>query len=188
MQIDVRADIAAAEKRLYQFEKRVIPKATNSALNKTARNVLTQARRRLSQIIGLPQKEIKPYTGYRKSTFLTLRAVVYGRRRAFNMIRFVAPSKRVPGAFAKQKGVRARPWRRPQVLEGAFIIRGRTSGKPIVVTRKGKARFPVKSVYGPSLHVEFNRPAMRRFQSVIARRRFRVNFNRDLKYYISRAG
>lgn len=188
MQIDVRAEIEKAEKGLYRYEKRVIPRATNSSLNKTATNVRTQAHRRLSQIIGLPIKELKPYTGIRRSTLLTLSSQVFGRRRAFNMIKFVVPSKRAPGAFRKQRGVKAKPWRRAQLLEGTFIIRGRTHGRPVVVARKGDERYPLKSIYGPSLHVEFNRPPMRRFMSVLAKRRFRVNFSRDLRYYISRAG
>lgn len=187
MNVDVQADIKAATQSLYRFEKRVLPRAINSSLNKTARNVRAQSHREISKKTGLTIKEIKPHSWVLKSTFLTLTAAVYMRRKTVNLIRFVMPSKRNVGAFAKRKGVSANPWRsRRRVHEGAFIMR--LGGNPFVVKRISKNSNKVKALYGPALHVEFDRPTMRIVLSAFARARFRINFIRDLKYYISRAG
>lgn len=187
MQISVQADIKEATRGLYNFERKHIPRATNSALNKTAQTVLTKTRSQIAKKSGLTVKEIRPYMGTRKSTFLTLSAQVYAKRRTFNLIRFVSKSKQFVGAqWNKGKSpLRARPWRRSQPFPGAFIMRGR-GGNLIVAARKGLARAGVRGLYGPGVHIEFVRPAMRRYQKLIIRKRFPIEFKRNLKYFISR--
>lgn len=184
--IDVRADIAEATKYLRNYERRVIPRATNRALNDTIRNVKTQTHRRLAKRTGLKIKEINENSRLTLSSFITLTARLTARRRSFNLRRFVAPSKLAVGAFKKRVGVVSRPWRKRRMFEGAFIMRGRTHGKLIVAARTSDNRYPIKGLYGPALHVEFNRPSMRRFMNVLAKKKFPVNFARNLKFYTSR--
>ena len=187
MQIDISVDIRNAEKKLFNYERKVIPQAAARSLNTTRRNVKTQAGRRINQITGLQiRRDITPGFWEIKATKWRLSTMLGSRRRPFNLIRFVTPAKQHPGAFDKLPGVKAKAWRKLKIYEGAFIIRGRTHGRPIVVKRTTRRRYPIRGVFGPSLHVEFNRPAMKRFMSVLAKRRFKVNFRRDLRYYVSR--
>lgn len=188
--VNIEADVKAAERKLYGFEKKIIPRAVNRSLNTTARNVQTTITRHIAKQTGLKVGEVKANTYVNKSTFLTLTARVIGRRRPFNLYRFLQPRNRsfLPGAFANRPGVKANPWRKSRTFRGAFIIRGRGHGRPIVVTRTSRNRYPLKAVYGPSIHVEFNRPRARRLMFVTARRRFAINFKRDLKYYLQRVG
>jgi hypothetical protein len=187
LQVDVRADVEAAEKSLFNYERRVIPKATARALNTTARNVKTQGQRDIAKITGLKVGEVGKEIWLSRATWGRLVAIVNSRRRAFNLIRFVAPSKRAIGAFIKAKGVKANPWRRSKVFDGTFIIRGETHGRLVVVARTSSNRYPLKGIYGPSIHIEFNRPAMRRALNVLAATRFSINFRRDLAYFVARA-
>jgi len=186
--LSVKADLKAATRYLYDYERRVIPRATNRSINTTARNVQTAINRHIAKETGLKAGEVKAATSITKSTFSTLRAIVKGRRRPYNLFRFLQPRNRsfLPGAFANQRGVKANPWRKSRIFKGTFIIRGSGHGRPIVVKRTGRNRYPLKAVYGPSIHSEFNRPAARALMNSTARTRFRINFERDLKYYISR--
>ena len=190
MQVSIEAEVKAAERQLYNYEKKAIPRAVNRSLNTTARNVQTTITRHIAKQTGLKVGEVKKNTQIRKSTFLTLTASLTGRRRAFNLYRFLQPRNRsfLPGAFSNRPGVKANPWRKSRTFRGTFIIRGRTHGKPIVVTRTSKNRYPLKGVYGPSIHVEFNRPRSRRIMIVTSKRRFAINFKRDLNYYVQRVG
>lgn len=186
MDIDIRADISRIESQLNTWQRQVIPKATSRALNTTARNVRTAAQRHIAKTTGLKVGEVRDNFHVTRATPRWLSVKIIGRRKPFNLIRFVAPSKRTPGAFRKARGVRANPWRNARTFPGTFIIRSPRSGVPIVVKRKGQARQPIEAVFGPSIHTEFNRRESRRLMTRTARERFRVNFMRDVKFYISR--
>ena len=188
--VDIEAEVKAAEKKLYNYEKRAIPRAVNRSLNTTAKNVQTTITRHIAKRTGLKVGEVKESTTLTKSTFLTLTASLTGRRRAYNLRRFLQPRTRshLPGAFAHRPGVKANPWRKSRIFKGTFIIRGRGHGKPIVVARTSKNRYPLKGIYGPSIHVEFGKPRARRIMIVTSKRRFAINFKRDLQYYVQRVG
>lgn len=186
LDVSVKAELEAAEKKLARYQKRAIPLAANRSLNRTATSVRASVAKRISRRTGLLQKEIKAATFITRSSLLTLAARITGRRRAFNLVRFVTRSKRAPGAFRKQRGVVANPWRNRRIFEGAFIIAAPRSKKAIVVARKGRKRLPIRGLYGPSVHVELGRQRVRRLMAVLARRRFVVNFRRDLEFYKSR--
>ena len=186
IEIDISADIEEAEKQLTKYERVIIPRAISSAINKTKRNLVTKVNQTLSRRTGLLIREIKGAEWEINSSPKTLWSSVTMRRRAFNLRRFVKPGKLAVGAFRKQKGVSANPWRRQRIFDGAFIIRGKTHGKLIVVARTSENRYPLKGLYGPSLHIEFNRPSMRRLMRVVVAQRFRINFERDLNFHVGR--
>jgi hypothetical protein len=55
-----------------------------------------------------------------------------------------------------REGVRARPWGRSQLFRGAFIVR---KLPPLVFRREGRARFPIRPLYGPAIPKEMIRGA-----------------------------
>lgn len=187
IEIDLSADIEQAERQLYRWEREIIPKAVSSALNKTRNNMQTAVNRHLSKTTGLKIKELKAAEFKINSTRYTLFATLTARRRPFNLRRFVTPGRLAVGAFARQQGVIANPWRKRRLFPRMFIIRGRTHDQLVVVKRVNKAGTKLKGVYGPSVNIEFNRPASRRLMRDTVIERFRVNFERDLNHFLSRA-
>ncbi len=194
MQIDIRADVAAAEKQLFNYERRVIPKAIKSALRKTSKNVHTQAVRSINKKTKIAQKKIKSHVKIKLGGYGQFWAEVIAHKKTFNLIEFVTAGKRHPGAFRKLPGVTARSWGTSTLHRGAFIIRARNSGKAIVVKRRANARRRgntwggrwSETVYGPGVHLEFQRPAMMRLLRIVARKRFSINFERDLNFFVAR--
>ena len=184
--LDMRIDIKEATKYLKDYERKVITRATNRAINTTARNVHTEIKRYISKITGLKVGFVGKGISVHKSSFGTLRAEIVGRGRAVNLIRFVSAGKRAVGAFSKQLGVRANAWRTMKTYHGAFIIRGRGHGRLIVVARTDKTRYPIRGLPGPSVRIEMHRPPARRLMVTTAIERFKINFERDLRYYIQR--
>ena len=184
--LDMRVEIKEATRYLKDYERKVITRATNRAINTTARNVHTEIKRYISKVTGLKVGFVGKCISVHKSSFGTLRAEIVGRGRAVNLIRFVSAGKRAVGAFSKQLGVKANAWRTPRTYHGAFIVRGRGHGRLIVVARTGKTRYPLKGIQGPSIRVEMHRPAATRLMSTTAIKRFHINFDRDLRYYTSR--
>ncbi len=184
--ISVQADIKEATRYLFNVEKRIIPRATNRAINKTAVTVKTKIQRHISQETGLTIGMVKAGIRLIKSNFSTLQAQRLGKGRAKNLLRFVTPGKRSPGAFSNQPGVKANAWREPKVYRGAFIIYGATHGKPIVVARTGKARNKLKGLPGPSIRKEFARQEALNLMDATTKERFRIEFERALTYYLER--
>ena len=184
--LDMRVDIKEATKYLKAWERKVIPRATNRALNTTARNVHTTIKRFIARITGLKVGFVGKGITIHKSSFATLRASIVGRGRAVNLRRFVSPAKLAIGGFRKQLGVKANAWRNPRIYKGTFIISGATHGRLIVVRRTTRNRKPLVGVYGPSIRNEMHRPPATRLMVTTAIERFRINFERDLRYYIQR--
>lgn len=187
IEISIEADVEAATKQLYRYEREIIPKAASSAINKTMTNTITAVNRYISRRTGLKIKELKANQYRIRSSRFTLAAILVNHmRRPVNIIRFVTPGKRQPGAFRKQKGVSANPWKTRRLFEGAFIVMGR-SGKPFVAVRTSRNRSGIRGVHGPSLNKEIVRPGARQVIRATVNDRFRINFERDLNYFLLRA-
>jgi len=184
--VNLEADIKGATAKLTHIQRKIIPRVTNSAVNKTATNVATALNRHISEQTGLKIGDIKKGMSVRRSTFATLSAVITGRGRAVTLRRFVTPGKRKPGSFRKQRGVTANPWRKRRLFPDTFIIWGKAHGQALVAVRKGHARKPIHILKGPSIRREMARPAARHLINTITRERFRINFERDLKHQLSR--
>ena len=184
--VSLEADIEKATRQLTQIERKVIPRAVTRALNRTGGNVRTAVNRHISKETGLTVGKVKQRTTLRKATFRNPAITITAKRSDTNIIEFVTPGRRRIGAFSKQRGVTAKPWRRSQFYKGAFIVFGKYSRKLIVVGRKRNSRRAARSFYGPSIHREFIRPKAHTLFVFTARQRFGVNFAADLKYYLSR--
>jgi hypothetical protein len=184
--IRLEADIERATRYLKGIERKVIPRAINRALNRTGTNVRTVVTRHISKETGLTIGKIKQRTTLSRATFSRPVISITAKRSDTNIIEFVTKARRRIGAFDKQGGVTARPWRRPQFFKGAFIVHGKYSNKLIVVGRKKTSRKAARSFFGPSIHREFIKPKAHNLFIATAHERFLINFNRDLKNLLSR--
>lgn len=163
--IDIQSNIKEATKYLSDVQRKVIPKATVTSLNKTARTVFKEVKRDVSKDIGLKQKEVAERMYLRKAHKNSQYASIGVRSRYFNLIRFKAKQFK--------RGVKAKAWGKTKTYRGTFIGNdGRT-----VFTRRTKRRLPLKGVVGPNPAVEFerrmknpqfNRRVVNRFEKVFA--------------------
>jgi len=172
--ITIDSNIKELTRTLTTIQKTVIPQATSTALNKTARTVFKEVKRDVAKDTGLKQKEVAERMTLVKANKYTQSAHIKMEGRYFNLIRF--------GARQMKKGVKTKAWGKRKLYRGAFIAnKGRT-----VFAREGKDRVPIKALVGPNPAVElarrmkkpeFNKRVMARFDKV---------FSQELNYRLKR--
>ena len=184
--VKVDYDLRKLHKRLDDIGKKVVTRAANSAINKTAASIKVRAVKEISKETGLTQKVIRKQIDIARSSRGTLRAVVSAKGSAVNVIEFVTPSRRNTKAFRKNRGVSAKPWRKRRVFKGTFIGHGKNSGKALVFKRTGKNPYPIKALHGPSIPRTFIEERVNKLLVNTARELFRKNLKRDLDFFMSR--
>lgn len=190
LKMDVKFDMERVERQLTQVQRQEVPKAASRALNRAITTANTQAARKISQESGIkPQRKIRDQLRIVKASWQRLEAMLTARGHAFNLIQFVTPAKRHRGAFRNKPGVVAKAWGQRKTYRGTFIVRGRNSGKPVVVSRKpgrNKGRGWSDTKHGPSVPIELQRRRVQELLDHEARRTFRREFMRDLRRRLDR--
>ena len=118
-------------------------RAFSRALTHEGRKTYTAVRRELRQQTSIPRAVITAGTKFKPSTVSTLRTVIEGRGSELPLRHFA------PKQF--KFGVRAKVWGEFQRYPSAFLVRA-YNGDAFV--RQGKARFPIKRMWGPSIAKE----------------------------------
>ena len=186
-EISVKGDIDRVEKSLTRLQRREVPKAASHALNRAAKKGRTVSTRTIAKQANIrPQRKVRDRIVVKRATWHRLGASIRALPRVFNLIEFVVPSKRKPGAFDTKRGVEAKAWGTKKRYPGTFIARGRGSGKPLVFVRTSSKRYPIRPVYGPSIPHEFVRRTTERAIRDAVRASFRKDFLRDLRRRINR--
>jgi len=174
MQISIRSNVKQVTRGLTRVQRKVIPGATVTALNKVRKEAATAAVKVLAKEVGLPQKSIRESI---LETFASMQNPVASVKvvgKALNLIRFNA--KQV------KKGVSAKAWGKTRTYKGAFIANsGRT-----VFARTSKRRLPIKPLHGPSIPKEFIRGAANKALADKVRDRFPILFSRAVGFKLSR--
>ena len=179
MEIDVKVDIKEVTRELNRLQRSVIPAATKAALNKTASQVSTVAKRDIAKTVGLPQKTIAPSFKVFKSSIQSLRATVEASGKALNLIRFKAKQTR--------RGVTAKAWGKRKLYPGTFIAnQGRTVFKRSSVGGHRVKRLPIEPVHGPSVPREFIRARVQRAMQQVVSTKFPKIFRDQIKYKLSK--
>ncbi len=164
----LKTNIFQYQKKLKRFGKE-IDKGTISALNKTNTTMFTRTKRELSNISGLKQKEVSQFMNKKKADPTDFLSSIFVRGKALNIHRFSAKQQK--------KGVKAKPWNRPQMFDGAWIMHGRT-----VMKRTSKNRFPIEPLFGPSLRKEFKKNVLTSAFKKASHDRFISLFYKEMKY------
>ena len=172
--MSVKSNIDQVVKQFRGMDKKVVKKATVTALNKMGKEVTTEAKRALADRTGYKKgtvaRRIKLYKASRHD--LTAKVEVKGRH--FNLIESKARQIKA--------GVSHKAWGVRQVLKDAFIFTGKNSGKRLVGVRlKGsqgerEGREKVKAVFGASAPVEYFRGKV----DAILKRKIKTRFNKLL--------
>lgn len=191
MKLDVKADVRQVEKMLSDLERKAVPKAASRALKRTANQAQTAGVKVIAKEAGMTQTQVKKFVRIEvQPKPSSLRALIRARRATTNLVEWVTPSKRVPGAFRKKPGVTSKAWGKKREYKGSFIARGQHSGKALVFKRLRKDRpddkSPIESVYGPSVHKMFTKDNAIKSMDETGRKRWPINFQQDLNFYLSK--
>ena len=198
MEISFKTNLEQLSKTYDKISKDIIPRASQLALNKTAKGVKTDAIKALAKDSGIKQKDIRDSIQVNPSKKLTLNASVdSSESRGKNLINFVAQSQRKPGVFNnrnrlksgklgkyKAKGVRAKAWGKSKVYAGTFIGTGK--GNNTLVFARQKDSNKLKSIQGPSARNMFRSPKQKLANTRSASKRFAIELPRAINLQLSK--
>ena len=187
IKLNIKHDLKRLQKQLRTLPDKAVKPVTNRALNRAGKKVQTEAVREISRRTSIkPQRKVREVIKLTRSNFHRLSAKVAAYRRAPNLIEFVVPSKREPGAFKKKKGVTAKAWMQKKEYKGSFIGRGRNSRKALVFKRTSDKSAPIKTLSGPSVRRTFIEGTVNRLLRTAGRETFIKEFRRDAEYRINK--
>jgi len=179
MSLDFEKDLKRMERELGELGKKAIPRAANSAINKTAKQAHRQAADSLFDEVGkasgLSKSGFKRSIMLHRSTVRTLRASLIATGKAIPLYYF--------GASKGAKGVRASAWNKKKTYKSTFIAKMK-NGKRGVFKRTGKKRLPIKQLYGPSLAKEFAGDRIIKSLKRTAGMNWPKNFDHEIQYYL----
>lgn len=169
----VKSDIDRITKNMTALERKVIPKATNRAMNRTGKTAATRVIRKLSKESGAKQMDIRRRFAFlvrsRPDTLSYLIRIKYG----------AMPLKDFNPRQTKL-GVTAKAWGKTKLYRGAFKV---DSLGGHVFTRKTNKRLPLKKLVGPmptkiaSSH-EFQREVVE-----VIRERLPIEMKANIEFY-----
>jgi len=179
-------DLKGLSKRISQIHDKVVLAATNAAINKAADKIKTKAAKEISNKTGIkPVLKIRKAITIKRSRINTLTATITARSIQNNLIQYAGTSKTKLKAFRKEKGVTATAWGKEKLYKGTFVVRGKSSGKLIVVSRrKGASRDSgwSKSIYGPSVPRSFSKQDINSTLIKHGHEEFHKEFERQVRW------
>ena len=173
--ISVRTNIDEV-RRKYRVAAKQVDHAARRALNRTAQQVRTQSVRALAKETGIVQRSIRERVDIRQANYSELAAEVRARPRTYNIASF--------GARQTNAGVVSKAWGKRRVYRGGFLI---NSGRTAMI-RVGKSRLPIRPLWGPRIHREFEREVVNDAMVRTTTERFPINFRQQLRYALGRIG
>ena len=138
------------EAAVHRIGKRDATRAFNRALNSEGNKIRTLVRRSLRQQTGAKAALVSRETRVIRSSFSNLSYTIEARGEHLGLSHFS------PRQFGY--GVRAKPWGRWQRFDGAFLV-GSLSNNAFV--REGRARLPIRKMFGPAIPKEMLKDATR---------------------------
>lgn len=198
MEISFKSNLDQLTKNYDKISKSLLPRATQQALNKTAKGVKSDAVKSVSREAGVKQKLIRDAIEVNQSKKLTLRASVdSAKAKGKNLINWVSKGLRKPGAFNSRKrlksgklgkykgqGVKAKAWGKSKTYKGTFIGTGKNNNV-LVFARQANSR-KLKSIQGPSARQIFKSPKQKLANTRNASKRFNIELQRAINYQLSK--
>lgn len=167
--LHVQGDIESA-RRQFKGKERQINLAAARAINRALESGRSVATKEIARITGIrPQRAIRDRLHLHRATPDRLIGEIGAERYTPNLMRY--------NARQTKKGVSASAWGKRKTYRGTFIgNQGRT-----VFKRTGKARNPIRPVWGPRLAKAFVETQVRKALALVARSRFATEFAREIK-------
>ena len=138
------------EAAIARLGEQAATRAFNRALNREGDKIRTRIRRSLRQQTGAKASLINRETRSIRSSFSNLTYTIEARGDYLGLSHFS------PRQFGY--GVRAKPWGRWQKFDSAFLV-GSLGNNAFV--REGRARLPIRKLYGPAIPKEMLKDATR---------------------------
>lgn len=186
--ISVENDLKKLRQSLSALEKRAVPQATARTLNRTAESVKTASVRHIAPQLGSKQAGIKRRIETRKASLQKLWSALVASGRQLQLIEFVVGSKKPTQQKGGKRGlVRTKVFGKQKTYQKAFIApRRKGDSKTTLYVRKGKARKPVRMMFGPGIKEFFKQKEIDNLMQTKAKEVFPVEFLRNLAYYVNK--
>lgn len=208
-------NIEEARRHLQRYQRKALPRAAARALNVAGGPTYTEAKKRVRNVSSLKKVDIENYMTNKKATVNNPIYRIRARRRSPNILRFMSAAQISSVIQArnlsnkKRAGktyMKAKAWGKNQKYYRGFIGKVSTGNpdapsgvRDIALHRirgsyhipskgrhSGRRREKLDSLKGPSLPKIFSRSEIIEHLRRRAYARFKVEFPRQLKYYISR--
>lgn len=176
MQITVKADVNATLRALKDKRGRVLQAAVRS-LNRTADQVRSAGVKSISAELGIKQKTVRDGLRVVRARRATLTSIVIGTGKQIGLINFRARQTKA-GVVVILGG-------KKKLFKGAFIgiMPGGHRG---VFRRRTSRRLPIREMWGPGIPGTMAQDHIYKALENIARTRWPINFEADLKYYLNK--
>jgi hypothetical protein len=186
MEISLKADLSEITKALTAIQRDYVPRALPTAMNRTGRQMESAGVKLVAKKMGVRQSSVRRRiirTLARKAT-PTFRLDAYGskvniasfagtrqvkRGRVIEKFTYTQIGKRRTVTARGRGGVSSSAFGKRRIYPGTFLNKAGTTA----FKRVGKARLPIRPIWGPGIRREFerNRPQIEE----VARKRFRPN-------------
>lgn len=179
--VSVKHDIKRLSRDLTRKQKRDLPRAIVTALNKTAASVKTAVAKDITEATGIANQTVKKYLDIDKANYQEMAATITPTKRTFNLIRFA--TRAAINAYRKAPGLQAKAWgKKARVFPGVFVgNKDRTA-----FVRTGKGRLPIKPAYGPSIPRAMASDKIERHTRIVIAERWRKIFDHEFKRLVNR--
>lgn len=157
-----------------------IERATTSAINKTARGVRTDVVTEIRQDYAIKAKDIRNTLTLTKASKRSLSAVVKSVGSPISLAKFNIRPGRIQRKGSNNKPIRVQVKKGGGgPLRGAFLAQF-SSGHMAVVERKGRARYPIRELYGPPVPKMLKNKGVLDKLNVKAKARMDKNFSHEI--------
>lgn len=177
MEILLTSNLKDVLRELDDIEKKVLPRATNSTINKMGKSANTIILKAVAKQAGLTQKDLKRrgFFSSIRSNFRTLTFSVIVGWGAIPLKDFNPRQTR--------KGVTAKAWGKRKLHEGAFVSEKLNRH---VYKRVTKNRLPIEKLWGPiPARLAGNQEVDSKVNGMI-QKRFIPTLDHEIKFYASR--
>lgn len=184
--INVKGSTKAIQKDLGKLTKKEIPRATVKALNRAGNSIVSKTSRITARRTKVKAKSIRKRMPKRKANRRNMTYSFFTFTQGIPVHSQLTPaqlSSSLKTKRAKVQGNKGVRWK-GQTFPGSFVASPRRGGKPVVIQRKGKSRYPTKTVNIEVKNV-FNRTA-KKTTKLLGPKIFKKEFENATKFILSR--
>lgn len=162
-----------------RLERRVFPAAAARAINRTAVTVRKVSQRDLAKQTGMPARAVGSRIKItRRANKQNLTAVVEGKGRPFNLIRFKARQLK--------KGVSANPWGTRRLFKSTFMVNAKRGSDAQFVAQRKKGSNKIRALFGPGIAKEMSRDAITNARTDVVRDVLPKRLRAELDFRVKR--
>lgn len=172
VRFNMAAEARRVQRTIQRYGDKVAKQALPRAMNKTATTVRSRGVKKIATEMGTVQRTVRKVTRIDRASVARPYSAIIWTGRPLTLIEFNARQTR--------RGVTAKAWGQRKLYRGGFIARMPT-GKVQTVARKGRARLPLKTLYGPSVPRTAARDDVRRILVLATKERMPIEMKAAIR-------